>query len=264
MTVVVQDGGQFAKYPFVWYWFDALQFSLPYQPFQSPSIPLLSASSPSHHSIEEDAGNHRLVKHPEELAADIEGPQPPQEVQPALPFLVECLSVGWQVRFIVQVYPQILLPVYHIHIDPLNGDWQQNGLRDLPKSTTISLVLAVLSCRWLSLHNCTKSSKRLLYSPSCPFTNVPHNRSIVRNLLHVAWLCVVAEDRRVQGEQDRSEHSSLRCSCATEWIYKEGPGSGSPVLCQTNLALFLLSEKELHLFLIVILFRILIIFFTLF
>ena len=68
--------------------------SLPYQPFQSPSIPLLSSSSPSHHSIEEDAGNHRLVKHPEELAADIEGPQPPQEVQPALPFLVECLSVG--------------------------------------------------------------------------------------------------------------------------------------------------------------------------
>ncbi|PWA20014.1 hypothetical protein CCH79_00016081 [Gambusia affinis] len=31
------------------------------------------------HSIEEDAGNDRLVDHPEELAADIEGPQPPQE-----------------------------------------------------------------------------------------------------------------------------------------------------------------------------------------
>ncbi|XP_059184543.1 galanin receptor type 1 [Centropristis striata] len=37
--------------------------------------------------IEEDAGNHRLVEHPKEFAADIEGPQPPQEVQPALSFL---------------------------------------------------------------------------------------------------------------------------------------------------------------------------------
>ncbi|CAK6984080.1 WD repeat-containing protein 36, partial [Scomber scombrus] len=30
--------------------------------------------------MEEDAGDHRMVKHPEEFAADVEGPQPPQEV----------------------------------------------------------------------------------------------------------------------------------------------------------------------------------------
>ncbi|KAG5273018.1 hypothetical protein AALO_G00171880, partial [Alosa alosa] len=48
----------------------------------------------AYYCIEEDAGNNRLVEHPEELTAHIEGPQPPPEVQPALPFLVECISVG--------------------------------------------------------------------------------------------------------------------------------------------------------------------------
>ena len=64
------------------------------EPFQSPTIPLLRASSPADHAVEEDAGDHRLVKHPEELAADIEGPQPPQEVKLALSFLAERFSVG--------------------------------------------------------------------------------------------------------------------------------------------------------------------------
>ena len=38
----------------------------------------------------------------------------------------------------------------------------------LLKSTTISLVLEEFSCRWLDLHHLTKSSTRLLYSPSLP------------------------------------------------------------------------------------------------
>src|SRR4029434_1010816 len=42
------------------------------QPVQSPSIPLLYAASPAHHSIEEDAGNNRLEKHEQEFVADIE------------------------------------------------------------------------------------------------------------------------------------------------------------------------------------------------
>ena len=57
--------------------------------FQSPSIPLLNAASPAHHSIKEETGNHRLVKHAQKFVADIEGPQPPQEIEPALTLPVE-------------------------------------------------------------------------------------------------------------------------------------------------------------------------------
>ena len=46
------------------------------------------------HSIKEDAGNDRLVKHAKKFVADIEGPQPPQELEPALTLPVECISVG--------------------------------------------------------------------------------------------------------------------------------------------------------------------------
>src|SRR4029434_10193537 len=67
---------------------------LPHQPVQSPSIPLLYAASPAHHSIKEDAGNHRLVKHAQEFVADIEGPQSPQEVETVLTLLVDCINVG--------------------------------------------------------------------------------------------------------------------------------------------------------------------------
>ncbi|KAG5285575.1 hypothetical protein AALO_G00004960 [Alosa alosa] len=42
-------------------------------PHQAPQWLLYKA----YHCIEEDAGNNRLVEHPEELAAHIEGPQPP-------------------------------------------------------------------------------------------------------------------------------------------------------------------------------------------
>src|SRR4029434_8236036 len=65
---------------------EAVQFSahnsscLPHQSVQSPRIPFLYAASPAHHSIKEDAGNHRLVKHAQEFVADIERPQSPQEV----------------------------------------------------------------------------------------------------------------------------------------------------------------------------------------
>ena len=57
-------------------------------------IPLLYAASPAHHSIKKDAGNNRLIEHAQEFAADIEGPQPPQEVEPALTLFVDCINVG--------------------------------------------------------------------------------------------------------------------------------------------------------------------------
>ena len=46
--------------------------SPPDQFIQSGGVPLVYAASPAHHSVEEDAGNHRLVKHPQQFAADVE------------------------------------------------------------------------------------------------------------------------------------------------------------------------------------------------
>src|SRR4029434_5267929 len=98
--VIVQDGQQTTQGPSIRHCCEAVQFganncSCPsHQPVQSPRIPLLYAASPAHHSIKEDAGNHRLVKHAQEFVADIEGPQPPQEVEPALTLLVDCINVG--------------------------------------------------------------------------------------------------------------------------------------------------------------------------
>ena len=60
----------------------ALLTSLSSQP-----VSLLAACSPAIHSIKEDAGHHRLIKHLQQFFADVEGPQPSQEVQTALPRL---------------------------------------------------------------------------------------------------------------------------------------------------------------------------------
>src|SRR4029434_2989923 len=97
---IVQDGQQPTQGPSLRHRCEAVQFGahnssrLPHQPVQSPRILLLNAASPTHHSIKEDAGNHRLVKHAQEFVADIEGPQSPQEVETALTLLVDCINVG--------------------------------------------------------------------------------------------------------------------------------------------------------------------------
>ncbi|KAI4890409.1 hypothetical protein NFI96_000138 [Prochilodus magdalenae] len=62
-------------------------------PVESSSIPPADTASPTHHSIKEDADHHRLVEHQQEFLADPEGPQPPEEVQSALCFLVDYVSV---------------------------------------------------------------------------------------------------------------------------------------------------------------------------
>src|SRR4029434_9502464 len=97
---MLQDSQQPTQGPSLCHLCEAVQFGAhnssrpPHQPVQSPRIPLLYAASPAHHSIKEDAGNNRLVKHVQEFVADIEGPQPPQEVEPALTLLVQCINVS--------------------------------------------------------------------------------------------------------------------------------------------------------------------------
>ena len=81
--------------------------------------------------------------------------------------------------------------------------WSRGGW-DLLKSTTISLVFVVFSCRLFCLHHCTKLSTWLLSIP-----DTAHNSRVIRELLDVAWLRVVGEVRCVQGEQDWWEHSPL-------------------------------------------------------
>src|SRR4029434_1049518 len=73
------------------------------------------------------------------------------------------------------------------------------GGGDLLKSTTISLVLVVFSCRWFCLHHCTKLSTRLLYSP-CTRLTTPTTRShaTFRSFLTTLLLWDVSGmDRRV-------------------------------------------------------------------
>ncbi|XP_076137336.1 gamma-secretase subunit PEN-2 isoform X2 [Alosa pseudoharengus] len=69
--------GGFAFLPFLWLvnvvWFFR-------EAFVKPTYNEQLQIKTSYHSIEEDAGNNRLVKHPEELTEDIEGPQPPQKM----------------------------------------------------------------------------------------------------------------------------------------------------------------------------------------
>lgn len=57
---------------------------------QSGSVLFLYSA---HHGVKEDAANHRLVKHLQEFAADVEGPQSPQEVHPALCLVYQNTSV---------------------------------------------------------------------------------------------------------------------------------------------------------------------------
>lgn len=65
----------------------------PDQPFQ-PLCLFFGTRPPAHHSIKRHAGNNGLVKHVQELGADVKGGQPPQEVDPALTLLVDGLHVG--------------------------------------------------------------------------------------------------------------------------------------------------------------------------
>ncbi|KAI3365412.1 hypothetical protein L3Q82_010501 [Scortum barcoo] len=49
----------------------------PDQFIQSGCVLFGYAAPPAYHSVKEDTGNHRLVKHLQKFAADVEGPQPP-------------------------------------------------------------------------------------------------------------------------------------------------------------------------------------------
>ena len=63
---------------------------------------------PAHHSVE-DAANHRLVKHPQQFAADVENLQSTQKVQPALCFPVQVAAVCCPVQFIIQPQPKVFV-----------------------------------------------------------------------------------------------------------------------------------------------------------
>ncbi|TWW58920.1 Eukaryotic translation initiation factor 4 gamma 3, partial [Takifugu flavidus] len=77
---------------------------------RSLSIVLLSATvARAHHSVGQDAGGHRLVEHPEEFPADVEGSESPQEVHPALGLLVQLPRVACPVQPIVQPQPKIFV-----------------------------------------------------------------------------------------------------------------------------------------------------------
>ena len=64
------------------------------QLLQPVEVWLWRAPIPAHHSVRENAGDHRLVEHLQELPADVEGAQPPQEVHPALSLLIQLLDVA--------------------------------------------------------------------------------------------------------------------------------------------------------------------------
>ena len=49
---------------------------------------------PPQHTTAQTAGNHGLIEHLQELPTDVKGPQPPQEVEPALPLPVQDVCVG--------------------------------------------------------------------------------------------------------------------------------------------------------------------------
>lgn len=63
---------------------------------------LLCAASPAHHSTAEDTG-HAALEHKQELAADVEGPQAPEEIGSALPLPVVGASVGRPAQFLVDM-----------------------------------------------------------------------------------------------------------------------------------------------------------------
>jgi len=58
---------------------------------QPPGVLVCHATSPADCCIKKDTCDHWLVKHEQNLTADIEGPEPPEEKQPALSLLVESI-----------------------------------------------------------------------------------------------------------------------------------------------------------------------------
>ncbi|KAI4896390.1 hypothetical protein NFI96_019950 [Prochilodus magdalenae] len=76
----------------------------------------------THHSIEETAGHHSLIEHLQELPTDVKGPQPPQEVESALPLPVQDISVGCPVQPLVQVQSEIPVGPNHLYFNPLDKD----------------------------------------------------------------------------------------------------------------------------------------------
>ena len=99
----------------------------------------------------------------------------------------------------------------------------------LLKSSTISLVLEVFSCRWLHLHHPTKSSTRLLYSVYCP--SATHlTMAVSSEYLHVTELCMshaLLTEHVLKNEEsspnmavpeDKTSHVS--CSSSKMWGHK--------------------------------------------
>ncbi len=86
--------------------------------------------TPQQHTAERSLP--QLVKHVQHVPAHIEGPQLLEKVKPALPFLIECISVGCPVQHVIKVHLQVGLPVgfNHLNVRTLDVDWQeQRGLR---------------------------------------------------------------------------------------------------------------------------------------
>ena len=130
------------------------------------------SSAWSNHSIKEDAGHHRLVRHLQHFCfvlfcfADVEDPSLLRKYR-LCPFLCKVPIFAVQSSLSSSCSPRYL----YVLTTSTSASSMDTGWRCgffLLKSTTMSLVLEAFSCRWLNLHHLMKSLTRLLYSPSCP------------------------------------------------------------------------------------------------
>ncbi|KAI3369276.1 hypothetical protein L3Q82_007527 [Scortum barcoo] len=157
---------------------------------------------------------HRLVEDLQQLLADVEGRQPSEEVQTALSFLTaQSVCVGSPVQFIIQLHSQVFVGVYHLHTVPFDDDrlWVRPGS---PKVHHHLPGLGGVEEQGVEVTPCDEvldqfSVLILLCTP-----DTAHDGCVVSELLYMAELRVLLKVGRVQGEQDRREHSSLWCSCA--------------------------------------------------
>jgi len=87
--------------------------------------PLASVSV--HYSVEDDAGQHRVIEHLQHGSANVEGSESPEKIQPALTFLKFGFCVFSPVQFVVYVDAQVLVLVHNVHLCSIDGEGVQTG-----------------------------------------------------------------------------------------------------------------------------------------
>ena len=156
------------------------------------------SAAPAHNSKQESSGHHSLIKHPQHSPADVEGPQSP------LVLLVEGISVFSPVQLMVYEHSQVFTLLHNVHADPLDGN-RGNRCPDPPQIHNQLLCLCCVELQVVLLTPCDKVTHHSAVFIILTLADTSNYCRFIRKLLEMAGLCLVAEVRSVEGEEEGKE-----------------------------------------------------------